>query len=237
MTGTSHRSFLIRVSTAAAALALVCVAENASAFEFGAGLVVQAGGNFISKPDAVAGIINPNPGFGGLTLGGGLMLDARLIPFLGLEVDVLRTNDKGSGDYTLNGNKFHITLSQGAWHIPILAKVVLPSPLLAPYAVLGPEYVSPSDPSAETDPKIPIGNGGFSAFADSYWMITAGLGMEIKLPLPIVDLRIPISLRASFTPGASSKGTDRTKLDAGTISYSSEWQYAINLNAGAAIYF
>ena len=153
-------------------------------------------------------------------------------------MDVLRTNDKGSGDYTINGFKSHITLTQGAWHIPILAKVVLPSPLLAPYAMIGPEFVSPSDPKAEVDPSA--ASGFFSAFADSYWMLTFGLGLEIKLPLPVIDLRIPVSLRGSFTPSASSKAEDRTRLVGNpptSVGYSSEWQYVIALNAGAAIYF
>ena len=74
------------------------------------------------------------------------MLDLRLIGLLGLEVDVLRTKDKGSGEITFNNVvKVNITLEQSAWHVPVLAKLVIPSPIVRPMFFIGPEFVFPGD--------------------------------------------------------------------------------------------
>lgn len=215
---------------------------------FGAGLLAIGGGNFISKPGDKKlevpgfGTAEPEfyPGFGGTTLGGGLMLDARFIDLLGLEVDVLRTTDKGSGDITFNGvYKVKITLEQSAWHVPILAKIVVPGPVVRPMFFLGPELVFPSGATAEVDK--PVGTA-MDAKADSYTMLTFGGGVEIKLPVPSVDLRIPVALRGSYTPSVSDKLADRIDVQwsgntAQKITYHSEWQYQVAMTLGVAAYF
>lgn len=207
--------------------------RTAHAFDFGVGLIGTAGGNFLDKPD------NPPPGypgFGGVTYGGGLMLDGRILDgILGLEGDVIRSVDKGSGTITVNGIDSKLKLGQGAWHVPILAKVTIPSPVVAPAFFLGPEIVFPSSANAELS--TPLGTISGPQKADTYVMITGGLGVEIKVPLPILDLRIPIGLRASYNPSVSAKYSDRVTLVNGTARYQSEWKYAVNLTAGAAIYF
>src|SRR5882724_2560586 len=121
-----------RAGSALAALALVFISHPARAVEVGAGLIGIAGGNFQDKPDRGPTDPDVNPGFGGLTIGGGLMFDVRFIDLIGLELDVIRSSDHGKGTYTFNGIQNKVTIGQGAWHIPILAKVTIPSPLVAP---------------------------------------------------------------------------------------------------------
>ena len=70
--------------------------------------------------------------------------------------------------------------------------------------------------------------------------------MEIKLPTPGIDLRIPVSLRGSVNPSTSDKLEDRVDAEleqignqvrVNSIVYKSEWKYQVLLTAGAAAYF
>lgn len=207
--------------------------------DIGLGLMGIVGGNFQNKPEKSASDLPglENPGFGGLTAGGGLMVDGRILDgLLGLEVDVLRTSDKGTGTITENGFSLKVTVGQGAWHVPVLAKLTIPSAVVAPMFFLGPEFVFPSKGQVATDPALPPGFD-IKESADNYVVVTGGGGVEIKLPLPILDLRIPIGLRFSYNPGLSSTFSDRTHVVGTTLTYNSEWKYAVNLTAGAALYF
>jgi hypothetical protein len=153
-----------------------------------------------------------------------------------LEIDVLRTGDYGSGTATINSFDIELTLGQGAWHVPVLAKLVLPGVLVSPYVLFGPQFVIPGEPEATTESSIPVLPQ--EAQADTYVMVTGGLGMEIKLPIPGLDLRIPISLRGSYNPGVGERLADRREtLSAGRFRYRSEWKYALALAAGVAAYF
>lgn len=217
-------------------------------FSGGVGLLGVAGGNFISKPGdktlTVPGVGTGQaefyPGFGGTTLGGGLMFDARFIDLLGLEVDALRTTDRGKGDITFNGvYKVTISIEQGAWHVPILAKIVVPGPVVQPMFFVGPELVFPSSAKAEVDK--PLGTE-MEARADNYTMLTFGGGVEIKLPVPSIDLRIPVGLRGSYNPGVSDKLADRIDVvwasgAAQKVTYHTEWQYQVVMTLGVAAYF
>jgi hypothetical protein len=169
------------------------------------------------------------------------MLDGRILDgLLGLELDVIRSNDKGSGTVNFSGLGETIsvkqTIGQAAWHLPLLAKITFPSPLIAPMIFLGPEFVFPGSGSSETS--VPVIGVDLRAHADHYVMITAGGGVEIKLPLPVIDLRIPVGIRASFNPSVPSGFNDRVKTSGtDTVTYYSAWKYAVNFTAGAALYF
>jgi hypothetical protein len=206
-------------------------------------LIGALGGNFLDKTDDHPPGLDIYPGFGGLTMGGGIMGDLRFLDgLLGLELDVIRSTDKGKGTVTFTGlggsADVKLTLGQPAWHVPILAKLTIPSPLVAPAFFLGPELVFPGAATTSIDSPVPVATP-INATADSYVMITGGLGMEIKLPLPVLDLRIPIGLRGSYNPGVSSKFADRVSasLAPQSVTYHSEWKFAVNLTAGAALYF
>jgi hypothetical protein len=231
------------VSIAGAALTalsffFIAPAAHAKPVQLGAGLIGLAGGNFQSKPDRGPADPDVNPGFGGLTIGGGLLLDARFIDLIGLEVDVIRSSDHGKGTVTFNGVDTKVTIGQGAWHIPILAKLTFPSPIVAPTIFLGPEIVAPSSGKTSVEVALPgVTLPPPPEKADTYVELTFGAGVEIKLPLPVIDLRIPIQLRGSYTPSVSSKFADRTPIINGVLGYRSEWQFAAVATLGAAIYF
>ena len=203
---------------------------------FGVGLMGAIGGNFLDKPDRT--IYDPDvyPGYSGATGGGGLMLDGRFLHgLLGVELDILRTSDKGHGEITINGQTFTHNLGQGAWHVPLLAKLSIPSPLVSPQILLGPEFVFPSDPESKLNPSL--GAADPRATADNYVMVTFGLGLEIKVSSPSLDLRIPVGIRGSYNPGVSSTFRDRANLNTVPWQYHSEWKYAVDFTAGAAVYF
>lgn len=241
MTRTYQGLVCPRLLGLAVAISAPFLPSPAHAADIGVGLMGAVGGNFQTKPDRKLGDADLNPGFGGLTAGGGLMLDGRVLDgLLGVEVDVLRTSDTGRGTVRLSGPGFaadyKVTIGQSAWHVPILAKITIPSPLVAPMFFLGPELVFPSSSEATLDgPGAPAGIVHSSA--DSYVMITGGAGVEIKLPLPILDLRIPVGLRVSYNPSLSGSYSDRTKFAANGTTYDSAWQIAVNFTAGAALYF
>ena len=228
---------------AAIGLAAFFTPKTAHAFDLGIGLIGAAGGNFLDKPSRTTFEPDIYPGFAGLTIGGGLMLDGRI---LGrpprAQVDLIRSSDKGSGSVTSNGVKLDVKLGQAAWHLPILAKLVIPLPLIAPEFFLGPEIVFPSksNPGVSVSVPLPPGldpNSLVHQTASTYVMITGGVGIEIKVPLPVVDLRIPVGLRLSYAPGVSSKFADRVHTDTTGTTFQSEWKFAVNATAGAAIYF
>jgi hypothetical protein len=230
---TSVRRFVVGLG-AFGAVAFGAAPSFAGDFSFGAGLFGIVGGNFQEKPSRSGLEPDVNPGFGGVPGGGGLMLDGRFFKLIGLEVDVIRSSDHGTGDVTFNGFTTHVTIGQAAWHIPILAKVTFDMPLVAPLVFIGPEIVAPSKSSVSTDPSLAA--AGFAQTVDTYVMLTFGGGVEFKLPLPVIDLRIPLTIRGSWNPGVSDKWADRTTSLA-PVTYKSDWQFAVNGTLGAAIYF
>lgn len=236
---TFHTTRLI-AGSCSAALALVSMTRPADAkVDLGVGLIGSAGGNFLDKPDRNQFEPDIYPGYGGLTLGGGLLVDVRFLDeLLGLELDVIRSTDKGKGDLTftspLGALTLKHTLGQSSWHLPLLLKLTIKSPVVAPQFFVGPEFVFPSEAESTTDPPVP----GITATADNYVMITGGGGIEIKLPLPVIDLRIPIGLRFSYNPSVPSAFADRvTATSPTTAVYHSEWKYAASLTLGAALFF
>lgn len=222
--------------------------------KIGAGLIGVVGGNFLDKPDDthpkyqnVSVGIETYPGFGGVSSGAGVMLDGRFFGMLGLEIDVIRSSDHGHGDLTINGTKFTMTIGQSAWHVPVLAKLVAPLPVVRPMLFVGPELVFPASAEGKVDPVYP-GFPAISAAADSYMVITGGIGMEFKLPLPALDLRIPFTLRGGYNPSLGDTlddrathvitpvpGTNAVSID--KVEYKSEWRYQTYATLGVAAYF
>lgn len=205
--------------------------KRKSHFQFGVGVLGAVGGNFLDKPN------NPGayPGFGGANYGGGLMVDFRILKFIGIEADFLRQSDHGFGNVNLSGFKTDITIGQGAWHIPLLAKFVIPIPLVAPMFFAGPEFVLPSSAEGQADPPIP--NYTIAATVDNYYMWTFGLGLEVKLPLPVIDIRIPFTLRGSFNPKVTDNLADRGTFTPTSSTFNSEWKFQGQATLGVGLYF
>ncbi|MCU0682397.1 MAG: hypothetical protein MUF34_09105 [Polyangiaceae bacterium] len=228
----------------AAALASAPRPAAADPLSFGGGLLAGVGGNFLDKPgnrQYGAELDTLYPGFAGTSAAFGGFVEARLLGLVGLEIDLLSSSDYGKGDVTLNNAEYTIEIGQRAWHLPVLAKGVIPLPLLAPFIVVGPEFVFSSSPDASVDPK------GYpavvSARNDGYTLLTAGLGLEIKPPIPKLDIRIPFSLRASFNPGSPDTIGGRARYEGGGVltatsaNYLSEWKYRAYAMVGVGLHF
>ena len=73
--------------------------------------------------------------------------------------------------------------------------------------------------------------------ASDYGLLTFGLGFEIALPIPAVDIRIPLSLRGSVNLDTPETTAERTTLSGGTVVYNSEWKFHTGVTLGVAWYF
>jgi Outer membrane protein beta-barrel domain len=231
-----------------AACGLACALASTSALaggvlpiSAGVGVLATVDANFLPKPGdltnaSLGGTDDGSyPGFGGTGFGAGGMIDVRFFKIVGVEMDILRTSDRGHG--TDNGQT--IDIGQNAWHLPLLAKVTFPLGILQPQIFAGPEFVFPDTGSATITP----GNAAYSVTASSpkYTMVAFGLGAEIALPIPGIDLRIPFSLRGGVDPGVSDHDTDRVTYAPPSATpgaaYSSEWKLRASATLGVSYYF
>jgi hypothetical protein len=243
----------LALSVASLFVATSVVSSNAFAFEkftVGGGFLGAIGGQFMNKPgdrtyaDGKGNRVpDPSyPGFGGFN--GpmpGFFIEGRFLGIVGLEIDFIRQDDRAHGDITSNGRTVTVDVGQKAWHIPVLIKGTLPSPLFSPSVFIGPEFVSPDAGTVVLTPAGSQTSPPASAKADSYTMLTMGLGGEFKLPIPSVDIRIPFSLRGSIQPGFSDTLDDREKppstATGGTVQYNTAWRYQALATLGAAVHF
>lgn len=225
---------------------------HAGPVSFGIGPIGAFGGNFLDKPDEkkypVGGQrvdLPPSyPGFGGTTSGFGLALDLRFISFVGLEVDVIKMSNKGTADIdiTAGGIKktYELEIGHDAWHIPVLVKGVLPTPLVSPFVVAGLEFVRTSNATAS------VSENAFSVGArtDNYTFFTGGFGFEFKLPIPlpaIDSLRIPVSFRGSyFNPGGNIEDRAEYTTSGNTVTkvtYDTRWKFQALATLSIQAYF
>jgi hypothetical protein len=72
-------------------------------------------------------------------------------------------------------------------------------------------------------------------------MYTGGLGAEVKLPIPGIDIRIPLSFRASYYKVSDSLDGRVTYDISGNAvtkqTFNVQWKYQALATLGAAIYF
>ena len=225
--------------------------------EIGIGAAGLMNGTFMSEPAedkkivTVEGLAPPNnqikvpyPGFWGLSGGGGVQLNAMYKGAIGMELDLLYSHDSGTGKITVDAEEFHLTLSQGAFHIPLLVKAAIPLKSVRPFLLIGPEFVLPGDPEAEKDTDTVLTK--YSAWADPYINLQAGFGFEFILPVSGVDLRIPLSFRYSGNFGTGDGLDGRMAIDDAesvggvtvlkSLSYSSEWQHQAFITLGVSWY-
>lgn len=218
---------------------------RADVVEVGVGALGGAGIVGLGKPSGASSTtaeVAAYPGFFGSAVGAGASVDVRFFGFVGIEADFLATfTEKASGDLTVSGTRYEIFVGQPAVHLPLLAKGILPLGAFRPFAAVGPEIVLPGTSSAEV---TPLGLGTtIASRADRYSYVTVALGVEISLPIPTVDLRVPIALRGSFNPGTSDAIDDRRDLSLGSggavsrVTYRTEWQYQGVLTVGLTTWF
>jgi hypothetical protein len=220
-------------------------------FSYGAGVLGFIGANFLDKPSNRMVTLSDGreaeapdvyyPGYGGVSAGGGLMLEGRVLGFIGMELDLFRSSDRGHGDATINGYKSTIDVGQSSWHLPLLFKATVPMPVVRPSIFVGPEFVFPGDAAADVAHPIP-GYPQVTASASSYTMVTAGLGFEFKLPIPKVDIRIPLQLRGSYhsVPDRLGDRADFTldpSLHVTKMNIHTEWKWQTQAVLGVSIWF
>jgi hypothetical protein len=195
------------------------------------------------------------------------MLDVRFFRVIGVEIDLLRQEDRGSGTIETSGScscvilnngpnagnaaprSYSLTLGQMAWHVPLLAKLSIETggdserdpdaPRRSVSLLFGPELVFPGAATLEVSPDGFAGPA--QAQASRYVMLTGGLGFERQL-FRAIDLRLVGSLRGSYNPsvGSGAGGRADYELVAGAIqpvSYRSEWRYQIWGSLGLAVFF
>ena len=223
----------------------------------GVGILGELGGNFLDAPTdqdvEVNGLrghpmgVADDPGFAGLTGGGGLSIQARIYDYIGLELDLLRTRDSGKAKISVTqagvGKDFTLELSQSAFHIPLLIRGILPGPLVEPAVFVGPEFVVVDGASAEiVDGQNPYAVD-IQALPRSYTMVTIGAGMDIHLPVEPFDVCLPLSLRGSVTPGIGDGRQDRGRYIGADpnhlvrIEHETRWKYQLAFTAGAMVWF
>ena len=236
----------------------------------GIGAQFMGGANFLDKPDDQT-IDGQNrdpqyPGFAGSSIGGGGFIDVRFIDYVGFEFGVLQMTDKGSAELTITERssgsqaRFDVNLKQSALHMPLLLKAAVPGVIAQPLFFVGPEFVVPlancksDNADRATNPECQaevVSKTGGSTLGTKYGIITQnsinvmfGLGAEFKLPIPKVDIRIPLTMRGSINPGVSSKRVDRetdTLNAMGTllerVDYVTNWKFAAYANIGMSVHF
>ena len=241
--------------------------EELEYFEVGIGVFwVPINANFIDEPtgqdirlaaqEGESTVVPDYPGFAGVTgaTGFGFQIDVRIIEYIGLELNLFHTTDRGSADITLYGadvpggekrpHEFTLEIRHDAWHIPLLLKGVLVGEVVQPSLFVGPEFVIVGNAEAEvTAGENPYTSTTFEANAHHYMFITFGIGLEFKLPIPAVDVRIPLNLRAGINPDTPG---DRYALekDYGTsinelskVVYHTAFQYEALITLGASMHF
>jgi hypothetical protein len=236
-----------------ATLALALLVSPAAArkprkIEIGVGAAGFMNGTFMSDlPDnkkivQVNGqdVLVPYPGFWGLGGGGGVQLNAMYRGFIGMQLDLLFSQDNGQGEITINdgtpaATEIKLEMSQGAFHIPLMVKAAIPLKSVRPFLLLGPEFVIPGDPEMTTDPSLAQ---ALKAEADPYINLTTGFGFEFLVPAEGVDLRIPLSIRGSFNFGTADDVKGRMSItDQGQIAgINSEWEYQAFIMLGLTWY-
>ncbi len=239
-------------------------------FEVGFGIVGVVGGNFIDKPGdqniTLVGIDREStadhndsfeyPGFAGVTTGIGFLIELRFIEYIGVEFNAYQSTDRGSADvtsmfgYSVKGTpvdereEFSVDILQRAWHLPLLFKAILPGEIAQPWLFVGPEFVLPTSTEAVDDREKEENKLDliYKAIGRNYMYITFGLGIEFKLPLPVVDIRLPLNVRISVNPSISESRMDRayyagTLEDLHQITYVTEFKYQAVGTLGATMFF
>jgi hypothetical protein len=192
---------------------LHAASASAQLVDTSAGVKGFLGGNVYSTPSnpplKATGVAEDGLGFtangGGFGWGGGVYVEARLIKFIGLEIDGIYDKSQLYRDVTYNNVvKVREKVTSTNLRIPLLAKGILPVPFGRLSIFLGPEFIVPLSASASneitTGEQLLAANNAaevkaaIKAKTAGSTMLTMGLGLTIELP---ASLELPIELRAS----------------------------------------
>jgi len=233
--------FRIALAALAWSLSSASAGAHAPVFEFGVGAGIAAGWTWIGEPNPArlelptSGDRVVLPSLGGTTIGPGITLEARLLGHFAVEASVLYLRQSVDGSFELEGTGETLTITESVVHVPVLAKGIFPLGGPSGFLLLGPEFVRPglSRVSAEE-------GGSLRAVASSepaVWL-TTGVGMELRVPIAAMDLRIPISLRFSFNPSASTALAERvTALPSDALVLDGTMTYRFSVVSSAMAFF
>ena len=160
-------------------------------------------GSFISEPPEDEKVIDnyqiPYGGFAGIGGGWGLTLSATWEEWVGLELGLLSVSAAGEGKINVGPGVITHEVTTSSIHIPLLLVLSAPFESVKPQLFVGPSWVIPNDMSFETSPENIVG-ANFDARGDTYFAWHFGFGLEIRLPISGVDLRIPVRLHGIYNP-------------------------------------
>ena len=216
----------------------------------GAGLLGIAQLHWIDKPadravsaGGLSGRDESYPGFFGGDLGWGVMIDVRFFELIGVEIDVLKQTDRGSGTIEVKGGGipciirnnggstttpaqvYDLTIGQPAWHVPVMAKLSIPTSRdtrktdreEVEYILGWTTLAFGPEIVFPGDASLDVSPPGLAyplrATASTYLMYTAALGFERRLTSSF-DLRVLGTLRGSYNPGPGSSASGRAHYDA-----------------------
>ena len=169
---------------------------------FGASLQGMVVGSFISEPPEDEKVIDnyqiPYGGFAGVGGGWGLTLSATWEEWVGLELGLLSVSASGEGKINVGPGAITHEVTTSSIHIPILLVLSAPFESVKPQLFFGPSWVLPNEISFETSPENIA--EVFNARGDSYFAWHFGFGLEIRLPISGIDLRIPVRLHGIYNP-------------------------------------
>ncbi len=209
----------------------------------GGGGWLNFGGTFMTQPpdNKDGGDVGmPYNGFAGFSPGFAVGGDVLWRGIAALELDLLLNHDVGISEFTFDGVSYRWRIKQWALHVPLLVKVGTPTGPARPWLALGNELVFPLGTQVET-PNFPEPTA-ITAKAGFYDLWTAGIGMDVLLPIDGADLRVPVTLaRASYNPSVPLSAFDRatyTDLAAGAvgIEYVAEWEIHASVALGGWIH-
>ncbi|MEE2789971.1 MAG: hypothetical protein VX589_21695 [Myxococcota bacterium] len=230
------------------------VEVGVTAFGFVTGSFIDEApdGNTIQRGNILIDV--PYGGFAGVGGGGGLGLSAMWRGIIGLELQAFASSESAEGTLTqtMTGAKTTLNIDQFRWHFPVLLKIAAPTSSVRPHAFIGFDFVTAGDASLDVSPTYLV--NPFSVKSDAYTALRFGLGMEIMLPVPGVDLRIPINFAGNYNyglgdglePDRITLGCSQTSTTVSTpfdpsqctrIEYGSAWKYQAQFTLGLAYYF
>jgi hypothetical protein len=209
----------------------------------GGGAWINFGGSFMTQPPDNKdgdGVVLPYNGFAGFSPGFAVGGDVLWRGILSFETDLLFNHDVGISEFTFDGVSYRWRLRQWALHVPLLFKVGPPTGPARPWLAIGNELVFPFKPSVST-PTFPEPTA-LSAEAGFYDCWTAGIGMDLLVPVNGLDLRVPITFaRASYNPSVPLSAFDRATYDVRgpdsvAIRYVSEWEIHASIAFGGWVH-
>lgn len=218
--------------------------------ELGVGVRGSLGGSYSGAPDVlranVEGVpVEPVPyeGWWGFGPGGGVNADARVFGWLGVELGLLLTRDKGEEDLEYQGVEAKLVGANTSLHVPVAAVLTVPARGLRPLLILGYEVVVPLSTTASYgSDRLAV-----ETEADTYSLLHTGLGFEVDLPIDSYDLRIPFVLRMAINLLSDGDSLDDRARYEGTRTgptvvldravYSTEFDAHLTLSTGLTWFF